>query len=402
MVANDNIHAIRPWSTLPASEEEARYRQLVEQHGSPLFIVDEAQLRMQFRQLQAALPGVSLYYAVKALPQQVVINALVEEGAGLDLASQREISMAQQSGVMPRNTIHTHPIKKDAEIRAALRFGTTTFVIDNRQELIKFRHYRSRVGVLIRLRFQGESAVVDLSSKFGCETVEAMKLLRLARELGIRIKGFSFHVGSQSSQPDSHVSAIQSAMALMKAAWREGMDELNLLDIGGGFPVNYQHSVVAIEKFCEPIRSAISQLPERVRVIAEPGRYLVAPVVSVVTSVVGKSERDGTPWYYLDDGVYGSWSGKLYDHAHYPIEVFRQGERRVSVLAGPTCDSIDVIEQSIALPELDQGDLVIGRQMGAYTAASATDFNGLPRAEVVVINPLDEPVNCSFRTSGDM
>lgn len=399
MVINDNIHALRPWSTLPASEEETRYRQLVEQHGSPLLVVDEAQLRIQFRQLQAALPGVGLYYAVKALPQQAVINALVAEGAGLDLASRGEISMAQQSGVMPRNTIHTHPIKKDAEIRAALRFGTTTFVIDNQEELKKFYRYRSRVGLVVRLRFQGESAVVDLSSKFGCEPSEAMALLRQAKAYGIRIKGFSFHVGSQSALPNSHVHAIHSSMALMREAWREGMDELNLLDIGGGFPVSYRQVATTIDQFCEPIRNAVAALPGRVHVIAEPGRYLVAPAASVVTSVVGKSERDGCPWYYLDDGVYGSWSGKIYDHADYPVEVFRQGPTRESVLAGPTCDSIDILEHSIGLPELDMGDLVIGRQMGAYTAASATDFNGLPRAEAIVINSLDEPVNRSSRSN---
>lgn len=383
---SDNVVQLYPWSTLPISEQEANYRQLVTEHGSPLFVVDEACLRQQYRQLSAALPGVELFYAVKALPQSEVITALVDEGACLDIASKGEVGLARSCGIAPRQTIHTHPIKKDGEIRAALRYGTTTFVVDNREELKKFRRYRNRVGLLIRLRFQGESAVVDLSSKFGCSPEEALDLLQLAKRKGIRIKGFSFHVGSQSSRPDSHVTAINTAHALMKQAWALGFDEINLLDIGGGFPVSYLEKAPEIETYCAPIRQALQSLPQRVRIIAEPGRYLVAPAVSVITSVVGKSERDGRPWYYLDDGVYGSWSGKLFDHAAYPIEVFREGEKRESVLAGPTCDSVDVVEQAIMLPELEVGDLVVGYQMGAYTAASATDFNALSRAKVILIN----------------
>jgi ornithine decarboxylase len=383
---SDNVISLFPWQTLALSEQEIRYRQLVAEHGSPLFVIDEQRLRQQYRGLQAALPGVELFYAIKALPDAAVIAALVEEGAGLDIASSGEVALARGCGVAPRRTLHTHPIKKDSEIRAALRYGTTTFVVDNRQELLKFRRYRNRVGLLIRLRFQGKSAVVDLSSKFGCSTDEALELLQLARRKGIRIKGFSFHVGSQSGSPQSHVDAIEQSGRLMAQAWEQGFDEINLLDIGGGFPVDYLSPAMNIEAFCRPIQAQLEQLPSRVRTVAEPGRYLVAPAVSVVTSVVGKSERDGRPWYYLDDGVYGSWSGKLFDHAHYPLEVFRDGPRRESVLAGPTCDSIDVLEPSITLPELELGDLVVGHQMGAYTAATATHFNALEPARVVVVN----------------
>ena len=382
-----NVTQLYPWSTLPGSRQEAYYRQLVMQYGSPLFVVDVEQLRQQNRQLASALPGVDLYYAVKALPLPEVIQALLEEGAGLDLASSREVALARRCGQPPRATLHTHPIKKDGEIRAALRYGTTTFVVDNLHELEKFRPYRSRVGLLIRLRFQGESAVVDLSSKFGCEPGEALELLHQARRMGIRIKGFSFHVGSQSARPDSHVAAIHATHALLQKGWAQDFDELNWIDIGGGFPVNYLQPAETIDRYCQPLREALAGLPKRVHQIAEPGRYLAAPAVSVVTSVVGKkSERDGRPWYYLDDGIYGSWSGQLFDHATYPLEVFRQGETRNSVLAGPTCDSIDVISAEIDLPELEIGDLVVGHQMGAYSAATATDFNGLDRARVVLVN----------------
>jgi ornithine decarboxylase len=144
---------------------------------------------------------------------------------------------------------------------------------------------------------------------------------------------------------------------------------------------------VSIREFCRPIRAALKQLPRSVRVIAEPGRYIAGPSGTAVATVVGRAQREGRWWYYLDDGMYGSYNGQLYDHARYPIEVSRRrGATHSSVLAGPTCDSIDVIREDIPLPELQLGDLVIGRMMGAYTACSASDFNFIPRAKIVALN----------------
>ena len=138
--------------------------------------------------------------------------------------------------------------------------------------------------------------------------------------------------------------------------------------------------------WCAPIRAALDTLPANVEVIAEPGRFLVAPAVTGVFSVVGQAVRDDGRWYYLDDGVYGSFSGQLFDHCRYPLEALADGPASPATLAGPTCDSIDVIAEQIPLPVLSIGDLVVGRMMGAYTAASATDFNALPRATLVAVN----------------
>jgi ornithine decarboxylase len=370
----------------PANAREARMRVLMAEHGSPLLVLDAARLRAQYRALSAALPGVELFYAVKALPAEEAIRILAREGAGLDLASSGEIELARASRVSPRRTVHTHPIKTDSEIRAALRFGTTTFVVDNPLELDKFQRYRHRVGLLLRVRFQSPDAVVDLSRKFGCTPAEVIPLLRRARSLGLHVKGLSFHVGSQSQRPDTHVRAIKTSLELMHAARCAGLGRMNLLDIGGGFPVDYMQRATTIDVFCAPIRAALATAPPWLRLIAEPGRYLVAPAVTALSTVIGKATRDARPWYYLDDGVYGSWSGQLFDHARYPVEVFRRGEYRPSVLAGPTCDSIDVIDEDLLLPELEIGDLVVGHQMGAYTAATSTDFNGLRRARLVTVN----------------
>lgn len=373
--------------SLPGAEPRVDYQQLVAEHGAPLLVLDGEALREQYRALDAALPGVSLHYAIKALPHPAALAVLEELGASFDLATAGEIDMLRDLAVDPRRTIHTHPIKKDSEIRAALRYGCTTFVVDNPDELQKFVRYRHRVGLLLRVGIRSRDAVVDLSRKFGCAPEEVPFLLGLAKQLGIHIKGLSFHVGSQSGSAEGHCRAIDICNGLIREARATGLAKLTVLDIGGGFPVDYGNGSPAIELFCAPIREALADLPGNVQLLAEPGRFLAAPAITAIASVVGRAWRDGKRWYYLDDGVYGAFSGQIYDHARYPLStVSAGGELQPSVLAGPTCDSIDVIAEDIELPELAIGDLVIGRMMGAYTWASATEFNSIPKPRVVVVN----------------
>jgi ornithine decarboxylase len=183
------------------------------------------------------------------------------------------------------------------------------------------------------------------------------------------------------------VEAIEACVALLKQGRAEKLGRFDILDIGGGFPIDYAKRVPDIVKFCAPIRKALAAVPKRVRIIAEPGRYIAGPCAIGVSSVMGRAERGGLWWYYLDDGLYSSYSGQLYDHASYPIESLRQGtDLKPSVLAGPTCDSIDVIAENIMLPKLKAGDLLVGRAMGAYTWAHASEFNFFPRATVVSVN----------------
>ena len=366
---------------------EAEIRGLAARFGSPLLVVDCEQVRRQYHSLKAALPGVDLHYALKPLPHAAVVACLRDEGAFFDLATTGEVELVKDQGIAPERCIHTHPIKRDSDIRDALRFGITTFVADNPDEIRKFVRYRKRVELLLRVSFRSPNAVVDLSRKFGCEPGAVLGMIELARRLGIRVRGLSFHVGSQATSPTKYIEAIESCTNLIGEALLAGLPSLDILDIGGGYPVSYGEEVMPIDEFCRPIRAALAKLPAHVRVIAEPGRFIAAPAAIAVSSVMGKAKRDGRWWYYLDDGLYGSYSGQLFDHAKYPVTTLRQEtELFPSVLAGPTCDSIDVIDDNIMLPELQMGDLVVGRMMGAYTWASATDFNFFKRAKVVVMN----------------
>jgi ornithine decarboxylase len=288
--------------------------------------------------------------------------------------------------IPPQRCIHTHPIKRDSDIRTALAYGVNRFVIDNCDELRKFVKYRSRSSVLIRVSFRSPEARVDLSRKFGCEPQAVLDLLRLAADLRIVIDGFSFHVGSQAAGPAMFIEAIARCVELMRAAGELGHSP-GILDIGGGFPVDYLERSMPIEEFCAPIRAALQELPPSTRVIAEPGRFIAAPAAVAVATVMGRALRDGRWWYYLDDGLYGSYSGQVYDHASYPVEALvPSGKTYASVLAGPTCDSIDVINENLELPLLDVGDLILGRAMGAYTWASASEFNFFPRATVLALD----------------
>ncbi|MEP7314914.1 MAG: type III PLP-dependent enzyme [Pseudomonadota bacterium] len=367
--------------------EPAQIERLVAEFGSPLLIVDCERVRAQYRRLQKALPGVDLHYALKPLPHAAVVRSLVAIGGYLDLATTGEVQLVSSLGVDPARCIHTHPIKRDKDIRNALSAGVTVFVADNPDEVRKFRRYRDKAELLLRVSFRSPGAVSDLSRKFGCDPEAALELARLAAGLGIRLRGLSFHVGSQAPDALKHVEAIEACARLLAVARREKLGVLDTLDIGGGFPIDYSKRVPDIVKFCAPIRQALQKLPKYIRVIAEPGRYIVGPAAVGVASVMGRAEREGFWWYYLDDGVYGCFSGQLFDHAQYPIETLRSGGTLApSVLAGPTCDSVDVIAENIMLPKLKAGDLIVGRAMGAYTWATASEFNFFPKPTVVSVN----------------
>lgn len=363
------------------------WQMLVEQYGSPLLLLDCDVVRRQYRKLAQALPGVDLHYAIKALPERAVLATLAEEGCGFDVASNGEITLLEQLGIEPRRTIHTHPIKNDGDIRRALRYGCTTFVVDNVDEIAKFLPYRHRVALLVRVSFPNPGARVDLSRKFGCAMDDVQALLAAADAQGVHVKGLSFHVGSQVPDAQAHVEAIERCADVIATRRSHAVAPLSLLDIGGGFPVSYDGNVDDIELFCAPIRAALDRLPPNVRILAEPGRYIAAPSMTAVTSVVGRARRGGHMWYYLDDGVYNSFSGQIFDHTRYPlIAPAARGEPEPSVLAGPTCDSIDIIAEDIQLGELQIGDIIVAPMMGAYTAASATTFNSLPRTRILALH----------------
>lgn len=363
-------------------------RALVKEHGSPLLVLDCDRVRAHYRRLGGALPGVDLHYAMKALSHPAVIATLNDEGTFFDVSTTGEIALLGALAVSAERLVHTHPIKRDRDIREALDYGCRTFVVDNADEMVKFAGYRDRVSLLLRVGFRSPDAVVDLAKKFGCAPDDAFPLLERAHELELRVCGLSFHVGSQCASPQGHVDAVEACGVLMDKVTIAGLPAISILDIGGGFPASYRAGAISIEQFCAPIQEALSRVAKGVRIIAEPGRYLAACAMDGIATVIGKARRGGSFWYYVDDGVYGSHSGRIYDGAAYPLAAVTEstGVLHPSVFAGPTCDSVDIIAEGLLLPELQIGDLVVAGSMGAYTVASASEFNSIPKTKILVTN----------------
>ncbi len=373
---------------LASTHDPGQLEALAAQFGSPLFVIDCDALRRQYHALAGALPGVHLHYALKPLPDRTVVQALAREGAWFDLATNGEVDLVRDAGIPPRRCVHTHPIKRGSDIRHALDFGVKTFVVDNAEEMAKFVVSRKRVRLLLRVSFRNPDTVIDLSRKFGCDAAAAVGLIEHAHGLGLRVVGLSFHAGSQLPNAGKYVEAIDTCGRLVADAAARGLPPLEVLDIGGGFPIDYLDPAPPIDAFCAPIRAALARLPAGLRIIAEPGRFICGPAVFAISTVMGRSRREGRWWYYLDDGIYGTYSGQLYDKMRFPIEplIGQERVREPCVIAGPTCDSLDVVAEDLPMPVLEVGERLVGRQIGAYTMACATDFNFFPRAKVVAVN----------------
>jgi ornithine decarboxylase len=364
---------------------------LVERHGTPLLVLDPACMAERYRALCQALPDVRPYYAVKALSHPAALAALRDADAGFDVASPQETALVTGLGVAPERCIYTHPVKKPADVAAAVRAGIRTFVFDCERELDKFAGLEDRVELLLRLRYRSPHALIDLSYKFGADPGDAVDLLHAAERRGLRVTGLSFHPGSQLWSVEPLVEDIRHAAMLLDCLAGLGF-RLDVLDIGGGLPVAYDAAVPHLEGFAAAVAEEVRPLTRRgIRVISEPGRFLAAPAVLAVAAVVGVAERGGVPWYYLDDGVYGSFSNVLSDHVHPTVHAYRamtgEDDRDAvpSVLAGPTCDSTDVLTTTALMPPLEVGDLVVAPNMGAYTTVTACEFNGIPKAPVVLV-----------------
>jgi ornithine decarboxylase len=228
--------------------------------------------------------------------------------------------------------------------------------------------------------------MVELSSKFGCEPGEAVDLVLEAGRLGLVVEGLSFHVGSQCINFENYVQALNIAAEVMREARSRG-HEIKILDIGGGFPVAYDRQVRPLAALARKINAEIDRLfADDIQILAEPGRYLVATAATAVARVIGKTVRDGKPCYYVDDSVYHTFSGIVFDHCQYRVKAFRKGPASIATVFGQTCDGMDIIVQSEELPRLEIDDLVFSEAIGAYSNASSTWFNGFPPATTVHFN----------------
>lgn len=366
--------------------DDIRELKIREGLDTPILLLSRKVVRKNLEMIQNALPGVGIHYAIKSNNHPAILEEIARSGHTFDIASINELRYAAEAGGHITEFVHSHPIKSPFEMREAMNSGIDLFVADNEAEIEKFRQYDRKVRIMLRLKIEDSGAMVNLSYKFGCMPYEILPLAKKIIDCGHEFGGLAFHVGSQCLDYGIYIYAVETVGRQIKKLREDGI-ETGLVDIGGGFPVPYEPGVPEIAAFCRPINTALKKnIPEGIKIICEPGRFISATAITLVTTVIGKSRRAGKLWYYLDDGIYGSFSGRLFDHMRYlPIIEKEEGFKR-SVLAGPTCDSIDVIFKEISLPSLDVGDLLVFPAMGAYCSASATTFNCLRKAEYFVID----------------
>lgn len=353
----------------------------------PLMLLSRGEVSRNYHRLKAALPRVDIHYAVKPNNESAIIDEVHRCGGKFDVCSAGEIDIVLRTGVTPAELVHSHPIKSVEEFDRAVDRGLEIFVVDNPEEIKKLARYADkRLKLLIRYRISSNlQAVVNLQYKFGCTPEDVLPLAQLIEQAGHEVHGLCFHIGSQCVYAENFVAAIETAHNLIHTLDTHGFNT-QLLDIGGGFPVEYVEPVPSLETFCAPIAAALNEhIRPGIRIISEPGRAIAATCVTLVTTILGKSLRDGKMWYYLDDGLYSTFSGIVFDHCQYPVVTLKEHQPRLSVLAGPTCDSFDVMYDGLMIPEHEVGDRILFLATGAYCAVSGSNFNALRRPTYKII-----------------
>jgi ornithine decarboxylase len=362
-----------------------RVREALKQgYTNPFLLIDLDLVRAKYRRFHAAMPRVHAHYAVKANPDARVLRALAQEGAGFEIASTAELDLLLSLGVAASEIHYSNPIKARDYIAYAASKGVQWFALDSIEELRKIVAVKPDARLYLRIDTPNIGSDWPLSGKFGVHLKEVDAILDTAAALGADLCGVTFHVGSQCRNAENWRVAIDNSKKIFRKMRLKGLRP-RLLNIGGGFPVRLTKPIPSVETIGDIVNACIADLPEDIRVMAEPGRYLVSDAAYFVCRVIGTLSRAGQRWVYLDTGMFGglleSTQGLQYD-----LRTDRKGKLVPWHVAGPTCDSVDVLLQDHMLPEdLTDGDFIYIPNAGAYTTAYASNFNGFPLPDVRVI-----------------
>ncbi|EYD77132.1 Ornithine decarboxylase / Arginine decarboxylase [Rubellimicrobium mesophilum DSM 19309] len=359
----------------------------------PTLVIDVDRVESQYHALKAGLGHADIHYAVKANPHPAILRRLAQLGAHFDAASRGEIEMCLAAGAMPGDISYGNTIKRVPDIAWAHAHGITLFAADAEEELEKIATHAPGASVYIRVIVEVSMADWPLTRKFGCDRDTALKLLDYAKALGLTPLGFSFHVGSQTRKAEMW-SPTLDAVAQLWADAKDAGHELTLLNIGGGFPAFYGEEIQAPTDYAAGVMAMVTERFGHIpRIMAEPGRGLVAEAGMIVAEVVltsRKSDRDLHRWVYLSIGRFSGLAETEGEAIRYQFTTSHDGEPTgPCIVAGPSCDSADVLyeKRPMNLPlALKAGDRVLIRNTGAYTSTySSVCFNGFPPLDVVAI-----------------
>lgn len=391
----------------------------------PFYIVDLEDICNKHINWITKLPRVEPHYAVKCNTDHMMLKLLAFLGTGFDCASKNEIQKMLDLGVSPHRIVFANPCKQASNIKYAYKMGVDYMTFDNELELYKIKENHPNAKCVLRIITNDADAICRFSMKFGADMETSYKLIETAMNLNLELVGISFHVGSGQMSPKAFSESIQNARILFDHARERFGCKMHFLDLGGGYPGSSDsHSIDLFDQISKEINAALEKYfpidlfeqingsdENKLRVIAEPGRYYACSAFTLCVNVIAKrvmNQHQGaeqktqanqveanvdsskTIMYYINDGVYASFNCLFYDHAEvFPIIIKENGstENKLykSSIWGPTCDGLDVVVKECHLPEINQGEFLVFKDMGAYTLSGAVAFNGIPLARCIYV-----------------
>jgi ornithine decarboxylase len=359
---------------------------------TPSLVLDFEYINRTYNRFLDAFPGGLVYYALKANANPHIVQLVVDRGGGLEIASLAELELALNAGATGDQIICSNPIKNPVFLRRLQEEGVYAMAVDSTYEVEKVARYAPGSRVYVRLAVDNSGAVLPLAGKFGVDGETALELFDLARALGLEPIGLSFHVGSQCLNPHSWANAIRACSEVWRAAETHG-HQFHFLNIGGGYPAGHYHTatIPTLEEIGAEVMAAVAENIPATRdlmLVLEPGRGLVGESGRLLATVVGKAKRGSDLWLYLDVGVF---NGLMETYEGFPpvVRALHDEVERPLVrctLAGPSCDSCDVVARDVELPEVHIGERLVFYDTGAYTNEYAAAFNGFPIPEVIELN----------------
>lgn len=382
--------------TAPAHKEEQFFspeisidfetvaKQLEKGYDKPFLILDSEIVRNKARRFKQAMPRVLPHFAVKSNPDPRILKVLIEEGVGFEIASIAELDLLLSLGVPTREIYYSNPVKSRHYIEYAAAKGVEWYVLDSIEELQKIVSIKADAKLYLRIDTPNIGSDWPLGGKFGAHPDETEEIINEAARLKADLAGVTFHVGSQCRNPENWRIGIRRAREVFESMRLKGLNP-RLLNLGGGYPVQHMKPIPSIEVIGDIVNESVADLPEDIRIMAEPGRYLVSDAGYFVCRVIGTATRAGKRWMYWDAGLFGGVI-ETSEGLRYRIDTDRHGAAIPWTIAGPTCDSVDIMMRDELFPEdMREGDFIYIKNAGAYTTAYASNFNGFPLPDVFVV-----------------
>ena len=346
--------------------------------------MSKQRLRRNARRFMAAMPRVRPHFAVKANPDAEILEIFKQQGTCFEIASIAEIDAMLQLGANMETVFYSNPIKSPVSITHAAANGITWYCVDTPEEVEKIAGIKPDAKLYLRIEVSNEGSSWPLAGKFGASPKGVDAVIETAKRLNIQLCGVTFHVGSQCTNINNWVEGIRAAKEIFVKLSAHGFTP-ELLNLGGGYPLQFSGQEPGIEDIAVAINNELASIPESIRVMAEPGRYLVGSAGCLISQVVGLATRDNARWVYLDTGVYG---GLIELSQNFPATLVseRTGESDVWTMAGPTCDSIDVLGKHRLPVNTAAEDIIYMPNLGAYCTTCACDFNGFPVPTMQLVN----------------